>query len=305
MRSSHPCILPFLLFILGSIFPNTQATKYTPVVLMHGFNADAGATGHMKDLIQQWLPGVYVRSLEIGNGPDDSIFMSMNEQVQLFCEAVAADPNLAGGMNVIGVSQGGLLSRGFIERCNNPPVKIFVSWLGPMMGIYGIPGTIGHIKYLNVTLDDIIDCCIYDRWVQDLLSFPGYWRDPFALSTYAKYCKYLPDINNEGPSPNPLYKQRITSLQHFLMFYSTADETLIPRETGWFGSYAPNSDTVVLPVEATHFYKEDWIGIRKLNETGRLHKFVIDCDHADQFSSCFDKYFTKDVIPFLLNSTIN
>jgi len=29
--------------------------------------------------------------------------------------------------------------RGYLERCNKPPVKNFVAWLSPQMGVYGVP----------------------------------------------------------------------------------------------------------------------------------------------------------------------
>jgi hypothetical protein len=35
---------------------------------------------------------------------------------------------------------------------------------------------VGHWEYLNATLDDIADCCVYEQWAQDLFSFAGYWR---------------------------------------------------------------------------------------------------------------------------------
>jgi palmitoyl-protein thioesterase len=62
-----------------------------------------------------------------------------DEKVELICKALAADPKLAGGINVLGTSQGGILLRGYLERCNNPPVKNFISWVAPMMGVYGVP----------------------------------------------------------------------------------------------------------------------------------------------------------------------
>ena len=39
-------------------------------------------------------------------------------------------------------------------------------------------------------------------------------------------------------------------------------QTLIPRETGWFGTYAANSDTTIVPLENQPFYVNDWIGLR-------------------------------------------
>jgi hypothetical protein len=38
------------------------------------------------------------------------------------CNKLAADPNLKGGFNAIGFSQGGQFLRAYTQRCNNPPV---------------------------------------------------------------------------------------------------------------------------------------------------------------------------------------
>jgi len=97
---------------------------YYPVVIMHGIGADNGSTASVIEWIHEALGNdVYVKNVEIGDGYYDSFFMEMNDQVQDFCEQMAADPNLVGGFNLIGYSQGGLVTRGFVERCNYPPVK--------------------------------------------------------------------------------------------------------------------------------------------------------------------------------------
>lgn len=271
---------------------------YTPVVLMHGITADNSSVGFVKTYLESRLPGIYVRAVEIGDGYWDSIFTPMATQVSDFCQIVASDSHLAGGFNLIGFSQGGVIARGYLERCNKPPVKNFISWVSPQMGVYGVP-QVGHISYVNVTLDALADCCIYDAWVQDLISFAGYWRDPFNLAGYRKYCKFLPDVNNDGAQKNNAYKQNVLSLKNFVMAYSLIDMTLIPRETGWFGVYAPNSDKVVIPLEEQDIWKQDWIGLRKLNETGRLHRFTTMCEHGDYGSACFTHYFSTYVLPFL------
>lgn len=50
-------------------------------------------------------PDAYVRSIEVGNGALDSVFMPLNLQVELFCEAIYADKNYEHGFNLIGFSQ--------------------------------------------------------------------------------------------------------------------------------------------------------------------------------------------------------
>lgn len=92
---------------------------------------------HAKSLLEKYLPGIYVLSVEIGNGKVDSIFWNMNEQLNEFNKIVTSDTNLTRGFNLMGVSQGGILSRGYLERLNNPPVKTFISWVSPQGGQFG------------------------------------------------------------------------------------------------------------------------------------------------------------------------
>jgi palmitoyl-protein thioesterase len=253
-------VVVVLLSLVAVLVHGAEQPKYTPVVLMHGITDDKETTYHVRDLLQAKLPGIYVLPVEIGNGKIDSLFESIDSQVAQFCDILASEPNLTDGVNAIGFSQGGLIVRGYLERCNKPPVKNLVAWVSPQMGVYGVP-VVGHISYVNVTLDAIADCCIYDWWAQDLLAFAGYWRDPFALDTYRAKCTFLPDINNDRTN-NSIYKQRMLSLQNFIMSYSLIDDVLIPRETGWFGTYAPNSDEVIIPLEKSALYLEDRIGLR-------------------------------------------
>jgi len=51
------------------------------------------------------------------------------------------------------------------------------------------------------------------------------------------------------------------------------DAVLIPRETAWFGYYPDGAFDPVLPPQKTKLYEEDWIGLKTLDEAGRV-KFV-------------------------------
>jgi palmitoyl-protein thioesterase len=59
--------------------------------------------------------------------------------VDEFARVVRSDPRLAKGFNLIGHSQGGLISRAYIERYNDPPVHNFITWATPHGGQYGVP----------------------------------------------------------------------------------------------------------------------------------------------------------------------
>lgn len=70
------------------------STDWRPVVLMHGLLASAEAMSHAAGwiaadypvisakVLNQFLKGIYIHNVEIGNGRDDSMFMNINQQVQ-------------------------------------------------------------------------------------------------------------------------------------------------------------------------------------------------------------------------------
>jgi len=55
--------------------------KYLPVVLIHGLANDSSSMNDVVLWIQNSLPGIYIKNLEIGDGYWDSFFMSLNTQV--------------------------------------------------------------------------------------------------------------------------------------------------------------------------------------------------------------------------------
>lgn len=73
-----------------------------------------------------------------------SLAVSVSEQVAQFAATVKNDSRLAQGFNLIGHSQGGLITRAYIERYNNPPVYNYVSLAGPFDGVYGVPAFNGE-----------------------------------------------------------------------------------------------------------------------------------------------------------------
>lgn len=91
---------------------------------------------------------------------------------------------------MIGFSQGGLLSRGYIEMCNQPRVHTFVSWVSPQAGVYGVPTTTAkclellHNSSLCNLLLDGFGLVVYSDILQKSFSFSGYWKDPFQLDKY-------------------------------------------------------------------------------------------------------------------------
>lgn len=79
------------------------------------------------------------------------------------------------------------------------------------------------------------------------------------------------------------------------------DTVVVPRESEWFGFYAPGQDQTITPMESSPLYTQDWIGLQELNNSGRL--FQIECigNHLE-FT---DEYFIQNVITPFLNQTFS
>lgn len=95
----------------------------------------------------------------------------------------------------------------------------------------------------------------------------------------------------------------------FALGIATKDSIVIPKTSPWFSFYANNSDTFVVPWNETKMYLEDWIGLRTLNDSGRLLHGAIPCTHIGlKEPSCkpyaydaFARPLLNNTIPFLKN----
>jgi len=256
------------------------------------------------ELLERLFPGIYVHNLVIGDHTEQgaSLFWSMGKQINSICEQLRDDPMLNNTkINVVGFSQGGVGLRGFLERCNYPPVRNFISWHAPQGGQFGCPG-INGVPGFNITCARLFSCCTYTELTQNQLSVAEYWITPFRYEDYVEKSRLLADIDNLRPNKNETYKQNMLSLENFVMSMSSVETVLNPPESSWFGFYAPGQADIVQPLEDMDMYKNDWNGLRTLAETGRLHRFMTDCPHSDFGSQCFDHYFIANVVPFLNNT---
>ena len=86
---------------------------------------------------------------------------------------------------------------------------------------------------------------------------------------YLEHSNFIADISNERPVKNKTYADRIAALEKFVMFVFDEDVTVLPKESGWFAEVNTTTDEVT-PLRERAMYKEDWLGLKKLDEKGGL-----------------------------------
>lgn len=286
---------------------SAPSPNYRPVVLWHGMGdncCDPLSMGYIADMITTALPGVYLYSVEIGDSiaedTENGFLMNVNEQIDMMCQKFASDPNLKDGFNAIGFSQGGQFLRAYVERCNSPPVYNLISVGGQHQGVYGFPKCPGDNETLCEYVRELLDIGAYVSFVQDFLVQAEYWHDPFNEPEYISDCVFMPDVNNYGPVKNETYKKNLITLNKFVMVKFTEDTIVQPKESEWFSFYVPGQDVDILPLEQSDIYTQDWIGLKTLDESGRLEFLSVVGDHL-QFNQT---WFNDTIIFGYLNETI-
>ncbi|GMQ04770.1 hypothetical protein CsSME_00050090 [Camellia sinensis var. sinensis] len=254
--SSIICIL-----IVATAFALLPISSSVPFILIHGIGDQCSNRG-VKQLTQQlsnWSNSEGY-CIEIGNGSWDSWFMALEEQVEIVCDKVKKMKELKQGFNVVGLSQGNLIGRGLLEFCEGaPPVKNFISLAGPHAGTASVP-LCGNIP------------------------------------AYLESCRFLPKLNNELPDKrNSTYKERFSGLQNLVLIMFQHDTVLIPKETSWFGYYPDGAFDPVLPPQQTQLYIEDWIGLKTLDDAGKVQYISVPGKHLGISKSDAQKY----IVPYL------
>lgn len=67
----------------------------------------------------------------------------------------------------------------------------------------------------------------------------------------------------------------------------------MPKESSWFGSYAisddynRNDEPEIVDMKNQPLYKEDWIGLRTLDEAGKVYTLVCEGEHMVLSDECW------------------
>jgi palmitoyl-protein thioesterase len=250
--------------------------KSIPIVVLHGLES---SSEKMIPLCE-WIEDTFdkkVINIEIGNGEKTSLYTPLPEQLTELCDTIYKNKELENGFDFIGISQGGLLARGYVEQCNDYPVHNLITLVSPHGGAF--------------MRDSIENNFMYTQFSQKHISFAGYWRNPTKLEIYLDKSVYLPYINNEKLHISmEKQKQNIISLSNFVMIWSPNDEIVYPSESGKFSFL--DKDMNIIPIDETDIYKEDTLGLKYLDDEDRMHIYKTNCSHVDHRNpECFDQLY--------------
>ena len=113
------------------------------------------------------------------------------------------------------------------------------------------------------------------------------------MEAYLAANTFLADINNEYPDTrNATYGKNMAALNKLVLVLFSKDITVVPKESSWFGSYAPSDETfpgdrTVIPMRMQELYVHDTIGLKKLDEKGGVILKTCEGVHMQLTEGCW------------------
>ena len=303
--------LTFTPVVISSILPSLNPVSSSsddeddnplPLIIWHGLGDNYAAEGlaQVAELAQEVNPGTftYIIRLDDDSSADRSatFFGNVTVQIEKVCADLAAHPILstAPAVDALGFSQGGQFLRGYIERCNFPPVRSLVTFGSQHNGISEFQSC-GATDWLCKGAEGLLRSSTWSSFVQSRLVPAQYFRDPNQYDSYLEFSNFLADINNERTLKNQTYKENLEKLERFIMYMFEDDTTVVPKQSSWF---ADVNGTEVTELRKRDIYKEDWIGLKALDKKGGLVFETTPGGHMTLTDKLLAKVFKENYGPF-------
>lgn len=295
-------VLSAALPVLSTAFPATQNTEKSPLplIIWHGLGDSYQADGltEVAQLAEEVNPGTYVHIIHLDdsdNGDRQATFIgNVTEQIAQVCEQLASEPILstAPAVNALGFSQGGQFLRAFVERCNFPKVHNLVTMGSQHNGIFKFQSCDSTGDWACRGAEALLRFGRWSDFVQSRLVPAQYFRDINEYDSYLEHSNFLADINNERELKNALYKSNLKSLNRFGMFMFSEDTTAVPKESAWFAEVNQTNGEITT-LRDRSIYKEDWLGLRSLDEQGKLNFKTVPGPHMALTEKVLTEVFTE------------
>jgi palmitoyl-protein thioesterase len=303
--------LTFTPVVISSILPSLNPVSSSssdeddnplPLIIWHGLGDNYAAEGlaQVAELAQEVNPGTftYIIRMDDDSSADRTatFFGNVTVQIEKVCADLAAHPILstAPAVDALGFSQGGQFLRGYIERCNFPPVRSLVTFGSQHNGISEFQSC-GATDWLCKGAEGLLRSSTWSAFVQSRLVPAQYFRDPNQYDSYLEFSNFLADINNERALKNQTYKENLEKLVRFIMYMFEDDTTVVPKQSSWF---ADVNGTEVTELRKRDIYKEDWIGLKALDKKGGLVFETTPGGHMTLTDKLLAKVFKENYGPF-------
>ena len=286
------------LFLLSLSIIHFAFSAY-PIAIFHGLGAscDMKRVSRYIDKLSFDLNSNEVTCIEIGNGIIDSVLMSIEEQSKEACEKVKKIPMFSSDFSIIGLSQGSLIGRYIIEKCNmKGTVRRFISISGPQMGISNLfPHQYCSIfcGLFNYAIEKIIS---FNLFKKNMIAPIGYYRPKGNNKSYDNSTNnFIAELNNEVILKQASIKDRMLKLEMLVLIMNDDDRIVHPPSSAWFEFYDRWGNFIV-PLRKSRFYIEDYIGIRQLDENNKMKLIRLPGRHL----YVTNKHISKYIIPYLI-----
>lgn len=222
---------------------------------------------------------------------------NLTEEIDRVCATLASHSILshAPAVNAIGFSQGGQFLRAYIERCNDPPVRTLITFGSQHNGISEFQEC---GDFLCRVWEGFLKTQTWSQFSQSTLVPAQYYRNLADMEKYLEFSNFLADVNNEREVKNARYRENLKRLERFVMYMFEEDTTVVPKESAYFWDVDESGDErKVVELRDRRLYKEDWLGLRWLDERGRLQFKVAPGRHMQ-----IDEPLLRDVFKTYLSS---
>lgn len=249
-----------------------------PVAIFHGF-FDSCSNSFFEELINRisTINGDYAACIESGGGAFD-MSTSFYSQAKAACEKINLDENFNGNFSILSLSQGGLLGRYVVEKCEMKGiVRKFVSIGGPMLGTSRFPFCLGGV--FCFLLNSFIGWSVYFKSIQDSIGPAGYFKTPTYYDDYITANTFLVDINNEGKNFDEKAKERFIQLEKLVLIGFRKDQMISPKESAEFSEY--DKKYKLIPMNETLIYRKDLFGLKTISEQNKIKVIYLDGQHLD------------------------
>ncbi|KAK6343457.1 hypothetical protein TWF730_011046 [Orbilia blumenaviensis] len=292
------------MLLSGILASLAGAASPLPLVIWHGLGDTFDNPGlqSVADLYTSIYPGAATHIIHLANdGGGDrkaSYFGSLHNQIAEVCEQLAANPNLTStaapfGFHALGFSQGGLFMRGYVEACSSPKVHTLVTFGSPHNGISEFVKC-KPTDWVCRTAFGWLNANKWSDWVQSNIVPAQYYRHPSPeeMERYLESSGFLADINNERETKNGEYKSNLGNLEGGLVLYKfDEDQVIIPKESVWFAEVVEDGEITWLTDRT--LYKEDWIGLKRLDALGKLKFLKTGGQHMHITDELLKEVYTK------------